>query len=180
MYRSDRPCEASSPTALRPVDRAVSTGDSPVVGPIRAAIVIFAGMAALLIAAPPIAAASTTQWCGADPGPVDQPDVTSALEIHLIYAVPSDAPDRFQELAPTIAADQEAIYEWWQRQDPSRSPRYDFFSSPGCPTRFCALDISHVRLSEPSSAFSGPTFGPLSPTFGPLFESLTHTPFTRA
>ena len=50
----------------------------------------------------------------------------------MIYAFPSDGVDRYASLAPLIAADLSAIDGWWQRQDASRTIRFDLFAFPGC------------------------------------------------
>src|SRR5205807_932869 len=64
------------------------------------------------------AAASPVTWCGSGPSPVDREpsvEVSSPNQVHVVYAVPSDATDRFATLASPIATDISAIDAWWQR-----------------------------------------------------------------
>src|SRR2546421_11573988 len=84
------------------------------------------------------AAAPPVTWCGSGPSPVDrQPsvEVSSPNQIHVVYAVPADATDRFGSLASPIATDIAAIDSWWQRQGPTRAPRFDLFPFPNCSSR---------------------------------------------
>jgi hypothetical protein len=97
-------------------------------------------------------------WCGSGPSPVDrQPSVelSSANQVHVVYAVPADGADRFASLASPIATDIAAIDAWWRIQDPTRAPRWDFFAFPGCTTRFGDLDIGYARLPRPASDYGG-------------------------
>ena len=86
------------------------------------------------------------------------PDVGSP-NIHVIYAFPADGADRFAERAHEIVNDLAAIDLWWRRQDPTRAPRFDLFPFPGCTTKLGALDISKVRLPQPSSYYAPDTTG---------------------
>ena len=79
-------------------------------------------------------------------------------QIHVVYAIPSDGPDRFNAYASPIASDAAAIDAWWRGQDPSRSWRFDLFAFPGCTDPFGMLDISVVRLPQ-SSAYYGVDLG---------------------
>jgi hypothetical protein len=74
-------------------------------------------------------------------------------QIHVIYAVPADGPERFAELASPIASDIAAIDAWWRREDPAHAPRFDLFEFPGCESRFGKLDLSFVRLPDPASVY---------------------------
>jgi hypothetical protein len=98
---------------------------------------------------PPIA------WCGSDESQADRlPDAVSSYQIHVVYAYPSDGPDRFGSLAGPIASAINAIDVWWTGQDPTRSPRFDLFEDPGCATTLGRLDLSSVRLPHDSSYFA--------------------------
>ena len=121
----------------------------------RAAILLVAAAAfgAFSLAAPRAALADA--WCGAE-ATADRPDTLGGRLIHVVYAVPSDGPDRFQERAPLIANDLSLITQWWRRQDPTREPRFDFTSVPGCASRFGQLDITSARTADASAAFAGP------------------------
>jgi hypothetical protein len=116
-----------------------------------AAVVAALAAAALVSARPALA----DTWCGS-PAANDRPDTIGGDLIHIVYAVPSDGPDRFQERAPLIANDFSLIDAWWRRQDPTREPRFDFTVVPGCGSRFGQLDITSARAAEPASAFSSP------------------------
>jgi hypothetical protein len=66
--------------------------------------------------------------------------------VHVIYAVPADGEDHFSAIATPIVADLGALDAWWRREDPTRTPRFDLFAFPGCPSGLDGLDISSVRL----------------------------------
>jgi len=103
-------------------------------------------------------AASAVSWCGNDESSADrQPNVelSSTNQIRVVYAVPSDRPDRFMALASAIATDVEEIATWWQREDSARMPRFDLFAFPGCTSRFGMLDIRAVRLPGTSADYGG-------------------------
>src|SRR5437899_2838832 len=54
------------------------------------------------------AVATPVTWCGSGPSPVDREpsvEISSPDQIHVVYAVPSDRPDRFASLASSIATD---------------------------------------------------------------------------
>jgi hypothetical protein len=78
--------------------------------------------------------------------------VTGA-QIHVIYAYPSDAEDRFDVWAPRIAQELAAGDQWWRGQDPTRTLRFDLASFAGCDAPFGQLDISSVRLDTPAREF---------------------------
>jgi hypothetical protein len=113
--------------------------------------------AALLWSAAPAAAVTPVTWCGNDRAAANRaPDVDSgpAFRIHVIYATPSDGPDRFGTFASPIATDISAIDGWWRSQDSARTPRFDLFAFPGCTTRFGDLDLGFARLPRPASAYA--------------------------
>ncbi len=97
-------------------------------------------------------------WCGSGEtaeNRTPEVEVSSARQVHVVYAFPSDRADSFGSFASAIASDVAAINEWWQRQDASRAPRFDLYPFPGCATRFGMLDIGVVRLPHDSSYYMG-------------------------
>jgi hypothetical protein len=90
-------------------------------------------------------------WCGTGEETTDRPDVGTGALIHLVYAVPSDGPDDFVNVANALADDTAAITAWWHTQDATREPRWDLATFPAC----AALDISFVRLSDTGAAIAG-------------------------
>jgi hypothetical protein len=82
-------------------------------------------------------------WCGTTTTQ-DRPPALTGRPIRVVYAYPSDGPDRSGELAPRISADVDEIDEWWRSQDPLRTPRFDRLAFP------CGLqaDILVVRLPD--------------------------------
>lgn len=117
---------------------------------------------AVLVAAAVVATAAASapppaRWCGSPTG-VDQPDVVSAFQIHVVYATPADAPDRFGERAVPILSDLAAADEWWQAQDPTRAPRLDLLAV-GCDSRLGAVDLTDVRLPQSSSFYGDGAHG---------------------
>ena len=74
----------------------------------------------------------------------------------MLYAVPSDAPDRFAAVAGAIDSDIAAIDQWWHGQDPTRALRWDLYAFPGCPAGLAELDLGVVRLAHPSSSYAAP------------------------
>ena len=111
-------------------------------------------VAALLLAPTAPAAIAPLRWCGNDVAQTDRNhDRMGGEQVHVIYAVPADGPERFAELASPIATDVAAIDAWWRREDPTRAPRFDLFQFPGCETRYGKLDLSFVRLPDPASVY---------------------------
>jgi len=95
-------------------------------------------------------------WCGdgALQSPTDrQPDLAAGLEVHVIYAHPSDGPDRISTFGDAIAGDAASIDAWWRGQDSSRTVRFDTFGFAGC-SGFGRLDISDVTLPHDSNYFA--------------------------
>jgi List-Bact-rpt repeat protein len=117
------------------------------------ALTVAALAGALTLIAPESAAAVT--WCGTESS-ADQPDTLGGNLVHVVYALPSDGPDRFAERASAIATDLAFGGDWWRSQDPIREPRFDFMSVPGCTTRFGQLDITTVRVADPAAVFADP------------------------
>ncbi len=130
-------------------------------------------VAALLLVPTAPAAVAPLRWCGNDLAQSDRVhDRMGGEQIHVIYALPSDGPDRFAALASPIATDVAAIDAWWRREDPTRAPRFDLFEFPGCESRFGNLDLSFVRLPDPTSAYL-----PDLDRFQRIATQLASTPF---
>jgi hypothetical protein len=98
------------------------------------------------------AAPAPVIWCGTTPSATDRPDIVGGDQIHVIYATPSDSPDRFASLASAITTDLNAVNSWWKRQDPTRAPRFDY-AAIGC-TGFGSLDITDVKLPHDTAFYS--------------------------
>jgi hypothetical protein len=77
-----------------------------------------------LLAAASSGEASAAPWCGSV-SEADRAPAVAGHPIRVLYAFPTDGVDRAEELAPRLAADIEEIEAWWQREDPSRKPRFD-------------------------------------------------------
>jgi hypothetical protein len=105
-------------------------------------------------------AVAAVTWCGSGETPDDRPDTVGGNQIHVVYAYPSDAPNRFAEWAPQIVDNLRAVDTWWRSQDPTRTPRFDLASFAGC-SGLDALDISSVRLPNPASAYEEATSVPI-------------------
>ena len=117
------------------------------------ALAVTALLGAGLFAAP--APARAEVWCGTETS-ADQADTVGGNLVHVVYAMPSDGPDRFGERASAIATDISMVANWWRLQDPAREPRFDLASIPNCSSRFGQLDISSIRIAEPAAAFASP------------------------
>ena len=90
-------------------------------------------------------------WCGSGESATDRPDVTTGQQIHSIVVVPANGADNFPATANKLADDVASMAAWWTGQDPTRAPRFD---QAVFPTGTC-LDISFVRLADPSGALEG-------------------------
>ena len=122
-------------------------------GPKAWALVAVLALAWLCLPAVANAAqAPVVPWCGVAPSATDGPDVVTGRQVHVIYAAPSEGPDRFGSLATGISSDLSAVVAWWQRQDYTRAPRFDLAAAPCFPS-LGALDISDVRLPHDSSYY---------------------------
>jgi hypothetical protein len=110
--------------------------------------------AAALFAPPAHPAVTPVEWCGGGSSAADRPDVVGGDQVHVVYAVPSDSPDRFTSVASAIATDIGAIGRWWRKQDPGRTPRFDLaaFRCSGAGS----LDLSDVRLPHPTAYYNQP------------------------
>jgi Divergent InlB B-repeat domain len=106
-----------------------------------------------VLASAPVAAArpAAVTWCGSDEVASDRvPDleVSSPEQVRFVYVIPSDGTDNFAAAAPGMATDAAWISDWWQAQDPSRTPRFDRYPFPNCPSGFGQLDIGFIRLTR--------------------------------
>ncbi len=123
---------------------------------VRALFVLAAVAAALGVAPTSSAAVTPVRWCGNDVSQSDRlRDRMGGPQVHVVYATPADAADRFAELASAIATDIAGIDAWWRREDPTRAPRFDLFDFPGCESRMGLLDLTSVRLPQPTSSYAG-------------------------
>lgn len=130
-----------------------------------------AAAAALVPSAP--AAVEPVRWCGNDRAQTDRlRDLAGGPQIHVVYALPADGEDRFDELSSPLATDVAAIDGWWRAADPTRVPRFDLFAFPGCESRFGLLDLSFVRLPQPGAAFA-----PTARRFETIADALSEPPF---
>jgi hypothetical protein len=119
-------------------------------------LALVAGVASLLVPAGSARAAPLpAAWCGQDETPRDRPDLVAGNQVHVVYAYPADAADRFGELSREIVRDLAGVDEWWRARDPYRAPRFDLAVFPGCDSELGALDISSVPLSEPGTGADG-------------------------
>jgi hypothetical protein len=100
------------------------------------------------VAAPSAFRASTAAWCGSA-ATEDRPPLVTGKAVHVVYAYPTDAPDRFGEVAARIHGDLQLLDTWWRGQDPTRSLRFDLTSYPCGPQ----LDVTVARLPEAASAY---------------------------
>lgn len=119
-------------------------------------IALWAVVAAGLVAAWPsgAAAAVPTSWCGTGLTQTDRkPDYVAAHQIGVIYAYPVGGADNFATAASQIVTDLATVDAWWQRLDPTRTPRFDLFAFPNCPTRLGMLDLARVALPRDASSY---------------------------
>lgn len=112
----------------------------------------------LSLAAPGFARAQPqpVTWCGNDETTANRvPDLEAAApeQVRFVYAVPQGEPDHFLDYASGIATDAAWIDEWWQAQDPTRTPRFDRYAFPNCASEFGALDIGVEHLANVRSTY---------------------------
>ncbi|HEY3183754.1 MAG TPA: hypothetical protein VGJ77_13015 [Gaiellaceae bacterium] len=120
----------------------------------RRVVFLAAAVAALWLAPGALGAG----WCLSGEAASDRvPDVPAGAQVHVLYAVPSDAADNFAAAVPGILDDVTRIDAWWRTQDPTRTPRFDLAPTPEC-TDLGALDLTFVRLTAPSAQLSSNTF----------------------
>ncbi len=109
--------------------------------------------------------------CETRPGLQDRLDAAAGKQVHVVYAVPADGPNRFAEVAPLVAADLEAVVRWWQREDPLRLPRLDIVDR-ACAPNSNGLDMSSVRLEQPAASYA-----PVVGRAAALFAAIRHERF---
>jgi hypothetical protein len=121
----------------------------------RRALLVVPTIAAVALAFGATAHAASVPWCGSGEPTADLPDAVSAIEWHIVYAMPSDGTDRFGSYAPRFAGDVSAMSNWWLVQDSTRRPRFDLVGAPGCASEpYGRVDISFLRLPKPASDYS--------------------------
>ncbi|HEY0414852.1 MAG TPA: hypothetical protein VGC78_00585 [Gaiellaceae bacterium] len=98
-------------------------------------------------AAVPAARRAASSWCGTT-SPTDRPPAVTGYSIHVIYAIPSDGADQSATYAPQISDIVDQVSSWWQREDPSRAPRFDVYAAPCGPQ----VDLTVVRMPAVSVA----------------------------
>jgi hypothetical protein len=114
------------------------------------------------LAAPTFASArppATFAWCGTDEtqqNRVPDLEVSKAEQVRVFYAIPSDGTDNFQATASGIVNDVAWIDQWWQTQDPTRTPRFDRYPFAGCTSTWGQLDIGFVRLPHTGAFYATP------------------------
>jgi uncharacterized repeat protein (TIGR02543 family) len=142
--------------------------------PLRIAACLLVVAAAAAVPSFARAATVPTTWCGNSTPPVAtdrKPDLAAGQELHVIYAHPSDAPDRIGTMADAIATDMATADAWWRRQDGTRTIRFDLFGFPNC-AGLGRLDLADVTLPNASSFYS-----PLESRFQRLTNQLIGAPF---
>lgn len=98
-------------------------------------------------------AVSAAPWCGTTTTQ-NRPAAVTGRSVRVVYAYPSDTPDRSTELAPRISADADEVAAWWRGQDPEREPRFDRVGFA------CGLqvDLHVVRLAQDSATLRADPF----------------------
>ena len=121
----------------------------------RLLIAVVAALASA-VAVVALPAAASAAWCGGTAeSATDRPDTVAALSWHVIYAYPTDVPDRFPQVVGGMTDDLTAIDAWWRAQDPTRALRWDLADFPGCAGGVAALDLSAVKLAHDANWFRG-------------------------
>jgi Divergent InlB B-repeat domain len=86
-------------------------------------------------------------WCGT-PTTEDRPPAITGRSIRVVYAYPSDAPDRSAERAGLISSDVDEVAAWWRGQDAEREPRFDRVGFA------CGLQVDLIVVKLPNNAGS--------------------------
>lgn len=102
-------------------------------------------------AAAPGAISRAATWCGTT-STTDRPSTVTGYPIHVLYAIPADGADQSATYAPQIQDLLDQVDAWWQREDPSRLPRFDTYAAPCGPQ----VDLQVVRLPSVSVATTDP------------------------
>ncbi len=100
-------------------------------------------------------AAVPTTWCGnaGPPASTDRkPDLTAGRQVNVLYAHPTDAPDRIATFGDKIATDMASADAWWRGQDAARTLRFDLFGFPNC-SGGGRLDIADLTLPHDSAYY---------------------------
>lgn len=121
----------------------------------RVALAVVAALLAVPVAAH--AQPAPVTWCGNDEVAANRvPDLETAAsqQVRFVYAVPQGEPDHFLDYASGIATDAAWIDQWWEAQDPTRTPRFDRYAFPGCTSKYGALDIGMRRLAFPGTVYT--------------------------
>lgn len=87
-------------------------------------------------------------WCSAETA-LDRRAIEPGPTIHLVYALPFDAPGALDVVGPRVDAAVRSIEAWWRREDPQRVPRFDRYRA-SCGAQ---LDVTTVRLDPPTRWF---------------------------
>jgi hypothetical protein len=93
----------------------------------------------------PVAVRHSASWCGTT-STTDRPPAVTGYPVRVFYAVPSDGEDHSDAYAPQISDWIDQIDSWWQREDPSRMPRFDLYTAPCGPQ----IDLQVIRLPSVS------------------------------
>ena len=112
------------------------------------------------------AASLPNTWCGPGESLRDLPDLVVGQQIHVVYAYPTDSPDRFDDVIRSIVRDLAGVDTWWRSQDPLRTPRFDLAAFPDCNSEFGDLDVSSVPLSFDSTLYDPDDAGDFTPRLG--------------
>jgi hypothetical protein len=95
--------------------------------------------------ATPVATRRVATWCGTT-ATADRAPVATGYSIRVLYGVPADGADNSAAVASSISDWIDQVEAWWQREDPSRLPRFDMYAAPCGPQ----VDLQVVRLSSVS------------------------------
>lgn len=101
----------------------------------------------------PTSVRRTSTWCGTT-SPTDRPPVATGYPIHVYYAYPAGGggTDQSATVAPQIEDMIDQIDAWWQREDPSREPRFDMYAAPCGPQ----VDLQVLPLSVITTSTGDP------------------------
>lgn len=142
---------------------------------LRSALLLTIGAATLwVVPTGPASPLAARLWCG-ERSQTDRPDARSALQVHVVYAVPADGEDRFAQRVDGIVRDLTVVTEWWEGQDSTRAPRFDLAESAACSPELelARLDVSSARLPQGGTVYSS-AFDP----YGPLLADLNRPPLS--
>jgi hypothetical protein len=95
----------------------------------------------------PVGGRGSTSWCGTT-STSDRPPAVTGYPVRVFYAIPADGADQSAMYAPQISDMIDQIDSWWQREDPSRVPRFDVYAAP------CGLQVDLQVIRLPSVSVS--------------------------